>query len=114
MDTYEARTQMLELARDALGIVAALEASNVPTGEDRRRLRSMLTEARSALADAGYPAEAVWRAVQRASMGTDTSLDQADPMFWHDVADELRAAMETLESLVSPHFRRESDFYIVG
>jgi hypothetical protein len=114
MDTYEARTQMLELAREALGIVESLEANNVPTGEDKRRLRSMQAAARSALADAGYPAEAVWRGLQRASMGTDTSLDHADPMFWHDVADELRDAMETLESLLSPHFRRESDFYIVG
>ncbi len=114
MDTHEARTQMLELAGEALEIVAGLEAGGVPTGEDKRQLRDLLTDARSTLADAGYPAEAVWRALQRASLGTDTSFDQSDPLYWQDVAQELRTAMETLESLVSPQFRRESDFYIVG
>jgi hypothetical protein len=47
-------------------------------------------------------------------MAMETSFDQSDPLVWQDTAGQLRAAMETLQSLVSPQFRRETDFYIVG
>jgi hypothetical protein len=114
MDTYEARTRMLEMAEPALEIVERLERGESPSPDDRRTLRQLLLEARSTLADAGYPGEAVWRALQRASMAMETSFDQSDPLVWQDTAGQLRAAMETLQSLVSPQFRRESDFYIVG
>jgi hypothetical protein len=105
---------MLDLCFEALAIVERLAAGEAPTADDRQGLRRALLQAREVLPDAGFPAEATWRGMQRASIGTETSFDQADPLYWRDVAQELRDAGEVLKSLVSPDFRRESDFHIVG
>lgn len=104
----------LDIAREALEIVERLGSDAAPTADDKGRLRQLLLDAREALPDAGFPAEAAWRGLQRASIGTDTYFDQADPRYWQDVAKELHEGAEVLESLVSPFHRRESDFHIVG
>lgn len=114
MDTLEARILMRDLADEGLKIVDRYVAGNLPSGADKRRLRELVIEARTALSDAGYPGEAVWRSLHRASMGADTLFDQSDDHYWPSVVDELRAGLDTLESLISPGFRRESDFHIVG
>lgn len=105
---------MLDLALAARTIVETWTSRSRLTGDEKLRLREIVAEARSVLADAGYPAEGVWRAVQRASLGLDTSLQQSDPLYWEDVSRDLQAGIETLESLVSPHAGREADFRIVG
>ena len=113
MDTYEARLTMRDLAREALEIVEDLVGDAVPSRDNRKDLRSMAVEARELLPDAGYPGEATWRGLQRASIGADTHFDQADPSFWVDVADELRNAAATLDQLVGP-VHRDIAFHIVG
>lgn len=114
MDTFEARTHMLDVAEETLDIVRRVAAGETPSLEDRQRLRKLLLEARQTLPDAGYPGEATWRSVQRASMGIDTMGDQTDADFWDDVAGELQNGMDTLSSLISPNWRRETDFHIIG
>jgi len=114
MNTQEARIRMLDLAREALEIVEGFEQGARPTREEKNELREMVIEARDTLPDAGYPGEAAWRGLQRASIGTDTFFEESDPAFWQDVIQELQTAAEVLESLVSPGFRRETDFHIIG
>ena len=114
MDTQEARSRMLDLAHEARTIVDAWKSKTGLTGDEKQRLREIVAEARSVLADAGYPAEGVWRAVQRASLGLDTSLQQSDPLYWDDVSRDLQSGIDTLESLVSRYAGREADFRIVG
>ena len=116
MDTQEARMRMLDLATEALQIVEGVvsSAGKSPGAPQKLRLRELVAEARTALPDAGFPAEAAWRGVQRASIGTDTFLDQSDPVYWQDVAMDLRSAVATLQALISPGFRRDADVHIIG
>jgi hypothetical protein len=114
MDTYEARTRMCDIGRGALTIALELSSGAAPTTADKANLRRMLLEARSLLADAGYPGEAVWRALHRSSIGADTTLDQPDASYWQDVAGSLEAGIATLESLISSHPARETDFRVIG
>jgi hypothetical protein len=115
MDTYEARIAMRELADGALKIVEHVASELTgPTAGEKSELRRLAVEARSLLPDAGYPGEAAWRVLQRSSMGADTAGLYPDDLFWADIVQELHAAMETLDALVSTSAMRESDFYIVG
>ena len=114
MDTFEARTLMRDLAQEGLEIVNRFIGGAAPRPEEKRRLREMVLEARRSLADAGYPAEAAWQGLQRASIGADTLLDSEDPSFWQSVAGDLEAGIGTLDALVGMGVRRESDFHIVG
>lgn len=113
MDTQEARSYIRDLAGEALQLIEAWEPGIAPP-KDKLRLRELASDARTALPDAGFPAEAAWRGLQRASIGTQTSLDQTDKVYWEDVVAELHAGVDTLDLLVSPGASRESDFRIVG
>jgi hypothetical protein len=113
MDTNEARTRMRDIALEALQIVDALAASGSVPIRDRGVLRSLTTEARGLLADAGYPGEGVWRGLQRATIGMETGFDRDDPGFWRELAQDLRDAVETLDSLIAPR-GREADVHIIG
>lgn len=113
MDTQEARIQMRDLADEALEIVESLEAGTAAGRQQRSRLREMVGEARGLLTDAGYPAEAAWRGLQRASLGVDTSFDAPDQSYWADVHLDLQGAIDTLNSLVMVK-GRDSDLRIVG
>jgi hypothetical protein len=104
---------MRDMAAEALEIVDQLVAGQSPNREDRGRVREMVTEARSLLGDAGYPAEGTWRGLQRTSMGVETLFDRPDRTYWEDVRDELRRSVETLDNLVSP-IRKDADLHIVG
>lgn len=114
MDTTEARTQMRDLAREALDIVERVVQGQPIAGAEREGLRRLVLQSRTLLADAGYPGEAVWRGLQRAAIGAETHFDQSDPAYWADVATELQAGVATLESLVSPTWRSEPDVRIIG
>lgn len=114
MDTYQARSTFLDMASEALSIVERISSGSSPMFEEKNRLRQMMVQAREALADAGYPAEGVWRGIQRAGIGVDTAFVDTDPAYWPDVAEQLREGRDTLEMLVSPAGRRETDFHIVG
>lgn len=114
MDTTEARTRMREMALEALTVVERLRGGEGIDIEAVQRLRRLALDARGCLADAGYPGEAVWQGLQRASIGLDTQLGSADPSFWEDIIEVLQSGAATLESLVSARGRREGDFRIVG
>lgn len=74
----------------------------------------MASEARSLVGEAGYPGEAVWRGLQRASIGADTNFDSHDSSYWQDVVEELERGAATLASLDSSRGLRDVDFHIVG
>jgi hypothetical protein len=104
---------MRDLAQAALTIVERREESVALNREDRSQMREMASEARSVLADAGYPGEASWRAIQRASIGLDTAFDEPDRSYWQDLGEELRSAISALDNLVGVS-KREADVRIVG
>ena len=113
MNTFEARNRARTIADRALVLLRQAGDSPDFSFESRDALRGMVVEARGLLADAGYPAEAVWRALHRASIGADTQLGNSDPHYWRDVRDELDQASATLTSLVEPGAGREQDFRVV-
>ena len=113
MDTREARLRMLELGTEALETVQRLRDGARVNFDDRARMRAMLLTARSVLADAGYPAESVWRGLQRASMAVDTSSDHTDAVYWQDVTDEIQQGLDVLASLVLPGFGRDVDLQVI-
>jgi hypothetical protein len=114
MDTFEARMQMRDLGREVLVVVERVLPDGEVRSTDIQTLRRVTTESRALLSDAGYPAEGVWRAIQRASIGMETHLGESDRLFWSDILEQLRIGVETLESLVTPGEAREPDFRIVG
>jgi hypothetical protein len=113
MDTIQARARMHELARETLGVLQGMRSGDCSAPEVRARTRTIAQEARTLLADAGYPGESTWRAVQRAS-DTLESLQPADSAFWDDLMLELHTAIETLDSLISLPAAREVDVHIIG
>lgn len=113
MDTYEARTRMRDIALEAQRIVEAHAQGEPLQTKDRGELRDLAAEARTLLADAGYPGEGVWRGLQRATIGMQTGLDREDRSYWRELAADLHASIETLDSLVAPR-GREADVHIVG
>jgi hypothetical protein len=114
MNTYEARLNMRDLARHAIEIVDRIGAGTHPTFDDQSTLRRLSSESRVLLAEAGYPGEAAWRGIHRASIGIDTQLSSSDPGFWRDVREDLQGSVDTLDSLVSTPYSRDIDFRIVG
>jgi hypothetical protein len=114
MNTQDARREMHVLADEGLSILNRLQESRTISLDDRNSLRRMANEARSLLSEAGYPGEAVWRGLQRASIGVDTNFQSHDLPYWHDVQDELERGAETLASLDTASSPRDADFHIVG
>ena len=114
MDTHEARIELLELGQRALELAARYKMGDTPSAEERSALREMVVKARASLPDAGYPGEAIWRGLQRTSIGAETSLGRSDQAFWNDVYVEIHEGIGTLRSLVSPEMSRDSDFHVVG
>lgn len=113
MNTNEARMRMRDIALEAQQIVDTQARGEPLPGRDRGTLRDLATEARSLLADAGYPGEGVWRGLQRATIGMQTGLDREDRSYWRELAADLGASIETLDSLVAPR-GREADVHIIG
>lgn len=105
---------METLATQGLAIVNRIRAGRAPLLEDRNNLHRMASEARELLAEAGYPGEAVWRGLQRSSIGADTNFDSPDAAYWQDVVDELERGAATLSSLDPSRSFRDIDFHIVG
>jgi hypothetical protein len=114
MNTQDARREMEALAAQGLAIVNRIREGRAPSLEDRNNLRRMASESRSLLAEAGYPGEAVWRGLQRSSIGADTNFDSHDSSYWQDVIDELERGAATLAALHSSRDFRDIDFRIVG
>jgi hypothetical protein len=114
MNTYEARSRMSEIGHRAIVIVERLRDGASPDYEERSSLRQYAVESRELLAEAGFPGEAVWRGLTRATIGVDTSLSGSDTYYWQDVLDDLAGGTTTLDDLVSPLLGREADFRIVG
>jgi len=113
MNTQEARRRMRDLAAQAITITTRLGSGEAATKDHAEQLRAMVVEARGLLAEAGYPAEAVWRGLQRADIGIQTALGGSDAGYWLDVSDDLTSGMQVLENLVGSHTTRDVDFRIV-
>ncbi len=105
---------MEALATQALTVVNRIRDGRSPTLDDRNSLRGMAIDARALLAEAGYPGEAVWRGLQRSSIGTDTNFDSHDASYWQDVTDELERGVATLASLDASRNFKDVDIHIVG
>lgn len=101
------------MARAALDVVERIVRGQMPSRGDRSELRHFVSDARSVLPDAGYPGEAAWRALQRASIGVETLGETPDRAYWSDVEGDLRGAVDTLSSLVGVA-GRDADIHIVG
>jgi hypothetical protein len=114
MNTQDARRDMGSLATAGLAIVKVIGENRTASAEDRNNLRRMASEARALLSEAGYPGDAVWRGLQRASIGAETNFDAFDPSYWQDVLDELERGAAVLSSLDSLGSVRDADFHIVG
>lgn len=114
MDTFEARTRMRDLALEALAVVERRERGGNPESGDSAKLRQLVGEARGVLTDAGYPGEAVWRGLHRASIGYETQLDGSVRGYWEDVRRDLEAGIETLDLLLGPGVGRDADFPLIG
>ena len=114
MDTFEARLRIWELGREGLDLVDGLAGGHDRPGSVLSRLRELATEARGALPDAGFPAESTWRALQQASAASLMGPGEFDQPYWVALAEDLRAALSTLESLLSSPTQRDIDFRIIG
>lgn len=114
MNTQDARREMRSLATEALAIVHRMCDSRSAPSDDRNRLRRMASESRALLSEAGYPGEAVWRGLQRASIGAETHFDSFDAAYWQDVTDELERGAATLASLDAVSNAKDVDVHIVG
>ncbi len=114
MNTQDARRDMRSLATEGLAIVNRIRETRASSSDDRNQLRRMAGEARGLLAEAGYPGEAVWRGLQRSSIGAETHFDSFDAAYWQDVTDELERGAATLASLDSLTTTRDADIHIVG
>ena len=97
-----------------MAIVNRMRDGRVASSEDRNQLRRMASEARALLPEAGYPGEAVWRGLQRASIGAETHFDSFDSAYWQDVTDELERGAATLASLDAVSNAKDADVHIVG
>src|SRR5437588_11709312 len=109
MNTYQAREQMRDLARQAGEIVRRLAGGGEASFDDRNTLRRLAVESREVLVDSGFPGAAAWRGIQRASIGLETQLSSSDPSFWRDVLTDLDASAEILDT---PTRSRATDFNI--
>jgi hypothetical protein len=113
MDTYEARIRMLDLARHGSAIVEGFEVDSPPTADDAAKLRELAADARTLVSDGGYPAEAAWRALDRAASSLIAQEPDPEGARWQPIGLELQSACASLESLLGST-RRETDFRIVG
>ncbi|HLJ67965.1 MAG TPA: hypothetical protein VKX16_11455 [Chloroflexota bacterium] len=114
MDTREARTQMRDMAREGLAIVEGLVDREGRSYESVARLRQLAADARSVLPDAGFPAEGAWRALQQAVAALTMGPEEFDQPYWVALAEDLRAAIATLDGLLTHPSASGTDFHIVG
>lgn len=114
MDTFEAREVMRNLGRRGFEVVRGFINGESSALDSAGRMRESIDEARSVLADAGYPAEAVWRSLQEAQAMFVSPAGSYEPAAWTDLADDIARAVETLDGLLSQPTGHNSDFRIIG
>lgn len=105
---------MRELGHEVLRSVERYATGKTVRAADCDRMRAAFQEAREVFFDAGYPAEAVWRGIQRAAIGLETLYGEPDRFYWEDAAAELRQGLEALDALLSSGSLRDIDLHIVG
>ncbi|MGI8826942.1 MAG: hypothetical protein ACR2JC_15120 [Chloroflexota bacterium] len=113
MNTLDARLQMRQLARDGERLVKHTRDTG-DTGAAGGELRRLAAEARDLLTDAGFPGEATWRVLQRASIGVDTAGVDFDASFWQWISEDLESAAGSLDTLLGPSLHRDADLHIVS
>lgn len=114
MDTFEARQRMRELAAAGLELVNRFGCGETSMRTAAEQARALSTEARTVLADAGYPGESTWRALQRTESGLSSLVEPPLPEYWDDITIELSDAGEALDRLLTIPVARDADFRIVG
>lgn len=105
---------MRDLGQRGLEVVTGFVNGECTVADGRRRLKESIDEARSVLADAGYPAESVWRGLQRAYAEFSASSNPHDHETWGELGDDLRQAIESLDALLARPAARDADFRVVG
>lgn len=113
MDTIEARRAVAALARRSLELLSTWKSEDVGSVLVPEQLHAVIGQARSLLADAGYPAETVWQALRAIQLGLDAYDEPPQSEYWTDVEADLRSALDSLEALVSPG-ARDADFHFIG
>jgi hypothetical protein len=113
MDTQEARMTMRDLAGRGLAAVDRYRAHDETGLNPMVDIRGLQLQARTVLADAGYPGEAVWQALNHAYFGFEAYGEPPDSAFWGDIVAELQAGMATLDGLLMPP-GLGADFPIIG
>lgn len=114
MDTTEARMRMLDLANRGLGLLEEFRSGDEASRSTIEQFRRIVDEARSLLSDAGYPAEGVWRGMQRVLSAMLSGVGRDDAEYWQDLANDFADARDSLDRLLSTPVGRETDFRIVG
>lgn len=113
MDTQEARIVMRDLAERGLAAVDRYRARDdsglIPVVD----IRGLQVKARAVLADAGYPGEGVWQALNHAYFGIEVYGEPAESAYWGDIEAELRSGIATLDGLLMPP-GLSADFPIIG
>ena len=103
---------MRDLAQDALDLLDDMANGASDRTQAATELRKMELEARALLADAGFPAEAAWRALQRAAQAL--ALPDPDPAVVEETSHSLTDAVATLDSITAGPAERDADFRIIG
>lgn len=112
MDTYEARSQMKNLAQETLDLLEEVARGDTTRSDAIVEVRKMELEARGLLVDAGYPGEAAWRGLQRTGIALQDAHDDLSTLT--EAIAQLSDAVATLSSLTTTSPESGPDFRIIG
>src|ERR1035437_6649506 len=113
MDTIEARTRMLQVARRALEVVLDFQELRYAPVAAQQSIRGMVDEARPLIGDAGYPGERVWSTLHSIEMGFVAYGEPPESEYWIEVSTAMQDAARALDSLLGGA-GRDVDFRIVS
>lgn len=114
MDTHSARIEMLGLARRAVDLEERYATDEETVGRALLITRELIDEARGLLADAGYPGQPVWNALQHMFFALGFHSEPLNAAEWDSVKEDLLAARNTLDDLLNAGKYRDSDFRVVS
>jgi hypothetical protein len=105
---------MKEMATQGVTAIERYRSQDRSGPDPGSEIRALQSEARTVLADAGHPGEAVWRALSQAHFGFEAYGEPPESGFWDDLLEQLAGAIEALDRLLATGGGQEADFRIVG